>query len=155
MGAMKTKQKSANSKPTKTKRYEGFTAEERAAMRDRVQEQKTAKNAAEGENEVQAKLAEMPERDRVLGKAFHALVKASAPGLTARTYYGMPAYAKDGKVLCWFKPADKFKVRYATIGFSDVAKLDDGTMWPTEYALTKLADTEAAKLRALLKKAAS
>jgi hypothetical protein len=129
----------------------GFTAEERSAMRERARESKADK--ADGESDVLAKIAEMPERDRAMAERVHALIKASAPAVSIRTYYGMPAYAKDGNVVCWFKSADKFKTRYATLGFSDKAKLDDGSMWPTEYALKELTAAEEARISALVKKA--
>jgi uncharacterized protein YdhG (YjbR/CyaY superfamily) len=128
----------------------GFTAEERAAMRERARE---AKGKAEGEGAVLEKIAEMPKPDRALAERIHAIVKASAPDLTPRTWYGMPAYAKDGKVLCFFQSAAKFKSRYAMLGFSDVANLDTGAMWPTYFALTELSETEEKKISALVKKA--
>src|SRR5690349_11005471 len=118
---MKSRQKTAKSAATKTKRYEGFTAEERAAMRDRVREQKVAGRKADSEAEVLAKIAEMPERDRALAKQLHALVKANAPSLAPRLWYGMPAYTRDEKIVCYFKAADKFKTRYAQFGFEDPA----------------------------------
>jgi len=127
----------------------GFTAEERAAMRERAQEQK----AVAGESEVLAKIAEMPDADRVLAERLHALIKASAPGLSTKTWYGMPAFAKDGNIVCFFQSADKFKARYAMLGFSDKAKLDDGTMWPTYFALTELTAEDEAQIAALVKKA--
>ncbi len=151
---MKTKQKSAKSSTAKTKRYDGFTAEERAAMKDRVKEMKAAKDQADGESEVLAKIAGMPEPDRALGKQFHALVQASAPALAPRLYYGMPAYAKDGMALCWFKPGSKFKMRYAKFEFSDVANLDEGAIWPVGYAITKLTGADEKRLAELVKKAA-
>ena len=129
----------------------GFTAEERAAMRERAKELKSAG----GEKEVLAKIAEMPKSDRDMAERLHAIVKDSAPDLTARTWYGMPAYAKDDKVVCFFKSAAKFKSRYATLGFSDKANLDDGAMWPTDFALKKLTAAEEKKIAALLKKAVS
>ena len=131
----------------------GFTAEERAAMRERVKELKASKNRADAEKDVLAKIAEMPKSDRVMAERLHAIVKASAPDLAPRTWYGMPAYAKDGKVVCFFQSADKFKSRYATFGFSDRANLDQGAMWPTSFALTELTDAEEKKIVALLKKA--
>ncbi|HZU12298.1 MAG TPA: DUF1801 domain-containing protein [Chloroflexota bacterium] len=146
---MKDTQKSANSTTDRASR--GFTSEERAAMRERAKEQK----AAAGESEVLAKIAEMPEADRVLGERLHALIKATAPDLTPRTWYGMPAYAKDGNIVCFFQCADKFKTRYATLGFSDKANLDDGTMWPTTYALTELTAADEARITELIKKAVS
>jgi uncharacterized protein YdhG (YjbR/CyaY superfamily) len=127
----------------------GFTAEERAAMRERAKELKSAG----GESEVLAKIAEMPKADRAMAKRLHALIKASAPELSPRTWYGMPAYAKDDKVVCFFRSAAKFKSRYATLGFSDKANLDDGAMWPTDFALKKLTAAEEKKIAALVKKA--
>lgn len=131
----------------------GFSAEERAAMRERAQELKA--NAVDGESAVLAKIAEMKGPDRALAKRLHALIRKSAPDLSPRTWYGMPAYAKDGKVVCYFQSAGKFKSRYATIGFSDQAKLDKGAMWPTAFALTELTGAEEAKIAALVKKAVS
>jgi uncharacterized protein YdhG (YjbR/CyaY superfamily) len=137
-----------------TKTSNGFTAEERAAMKARSQELKRAKaGKADGEGDVLARIAEMPEHDRTMAERVHEIVKASAPELTPRTWYGMPAYAKDGKVLCFFKSAHKFKTRYATLGFSDTAKLDEGDMWPTDFALNELTDRVEAKVAALVKKA--
>jgi uncharacterized protein YdhG (YjbR/CyaY superfamily) len=133
------------------KATKGFTLEERSAMRERAREQKSDKT--DGESDVLAKIADMPERDRVMAERIHTLVKSTAPDLAPRTYYGMPAYAKDGNVVFWFKAADKFKTRYATLGFSDKARLDDGSMWPTEYALKELTSAEEAKVAALVKKA--
>jgi uncharacterized protein YdhG (YjbR/CyaY superfamily) len=133
----------------------GFTAEERAAMKERAQELKAAANRADGESAVLAKIAEMPQSDRAMAKRIHAIVKASAPDLVPRTWYGMPAYAKGGKVVCFFQSADKFKSRYATFGFNDVANLDEGVMWPTSFALTKLTAAEEARIGALVKKAVS
>jgi uncharacterized protein YdhG (YjbR/CyaY superfamily) len=129
----------------------GFTAEERAAMRERARELKTGN--ADGEKDVLAKIAEMPKADRAIAKRIHAIVKASAPDLTPRTWYGMPAYAKDGKVVCFFQSAHKFKSRYATFGFSDKANLDKGAMWPTTFALSGLTAAEEKKIAALVKKA--
>ncbi|TMA31534.1 MAG: DUF1801 domain-containing protein [Deltaproteobacteria bacterium] len=151
---MKDTQKSAKSATAK-KRHEGFTDEERAAMKDRVQEMKAAADKADGESAVLAKIAEMPEPDRAMGKRLHAVVKASAPALAPRLWYGMPAYAKDGKVVCFFQSGQKFKTRYATFGFSDEANLDEGAMWPTAFALTKLTAADEAKIGALVKKAVS
>ena len=133
----------------------GFTDEERAAMRERARELKAATGKAAGESDVLAKIAEMPKPDRALAERLHALIKASAPALSSRTWYGMPAYTKDDKVVCFFKSAAKFKSRYATLGFSDKANLDDGAMWPTDFALKKLTDTEEKKIVALVKKAVS
>ena len=158
---MKDAQKSAKSATAKNKRFEGFTAEERAAMKEHAHEQKVAARrgqgaaAAEGESDVLAKIAELPEPDRVLAERLHALIMASAPALSPRTWYGMPAYAKDGKVLCFFQSAQKFKTRYATLGFNDAAKLDEGSMWPTAFALTKLTAADEARIGALVKKAAN
>jgi hypothetical protein len=136
------------------KRSSGFTAEERAAMKERSRELKTARaGKADGESEVLAKIAEMQDHDRGMATRLHEIIKASAPGLSARTWYGMPAYAKDGKVLCFFKPADKFKTRYATLGFSDQANLDEGAMWPVEFALRELDATEEASITALVRRA--
>jgi uncharacterized protein YdhG (YjbR/CyaY superfamily) len=134
-----------------TKTSKGFTAEERAAMKERVQELKAGKT--DGESDVLAKIAEMPKSDRVMAKRIHAIVKASAPELAPRTWYGMPAYSKDGKVVCFFQSAAKFKARYATIGFNDKANLDQGNMWPTSFALKELTAAEEKKLGALVKKA--
>jgi uncharacterized protein YdhG (YjbR/CyaY superfamily) len=156
-----TKPAKKTAKSTAAKASEGFTAEERAAMKDRAQELKTAArrgpraDAADGEGDVLAKIAEMAESDRAMAERLHTIVKASAPGLAPRTWYGMPAYSKDGSVVCYFKPAQKFKTRYATLGFSDKANLDDGAMWPTEYALKKLTRSDEARIRALLKQAVS
>jgi uncharacterized protein YdhG (YjbR/CyaY superfamily) len=141
--------------------YEGFTAEERAAMKDRAEELKATGRRgsraaqADGESEVLAKLAEMDEPDRVLGERLHAIIKAAAPSLSPRTWYGMPAYAQDGKLICFFQSAQKFNSRYATLGFSDKANLDDGTMWPTSYALTELTAATEARIIALVKRALS
>src|SRR6059058_2278030 len=150
---MKATPKSATSTTAKKKRYEGFTDEEKAAMMDRVQEQKVAARKAEGESDLLAKIAEMPEPDRALAKRLHAIVKASAPALSPTTWYGMPAYAKDGKVVCYFQNAQKFKSRYATLGFSDKANLDEGALWPVAFALKGLTATEAARISALVRKA--
>jgi uncharacterized protein YdhG (YjbR/CyaY superfamily) len=139
----------------KKRRYDGFTEEEKAAMQDRVKEQKVAGRKVDEEGAVLEKIAEMPESDRALGKRLHALIKASAPGLTPRLWYGMPAYAKDGKIVCFFQSSQKFRTRYATFGFSDQAKLDEGNMWPNSYALTKLTAADEARISALVKKAVS
>jgi uncharacterized protein YdhG (YjbR/CyaY superfamily) len=151
---MKGTQKSAKTTATK-KRYEGFTDEEKAAMMDRVQEQKIAARKADGESDLLAKIAELPEPDRAMAKRIHAIVKASAPALSPTTWYGMPAYAKDGKVVCFFQSAQKFKTRYATLGFSDRANLDEGGMWPNAFALMKLTAAEEARIASLVKKAVS
>jgi len=153
--ATKGPQKSAKTSTATKKRYEGFTDEERAAMMDRVQEQKIAVRKAEGESDLLAKIAEMPEPDRAMAKRLHAVIKASAPALSPTTWYGMPAYAKDGKVVCFFQSAQKFKTRYATLGFSDRANLDEGNMWPNAFALMKLTAADEARIGALVKKAVS
>jgi uncharacterized protein YdhG (YjbR/CyaY superfamily) len=132
----------------------GFTAEERAAMRERARELKAAANKEEAERDVLAKIAEMPKADRVLAERIYEIVKATAPALSPKTWYGMPAYATDdGKIVCFFKSADKFKSRYATLGFEEAAKLDDGAMWPTSFALKELSAKDEAKVAALVKKA--
>jgi len=151
---VKAKQKTAKSAATK-KRYDGFTAEEKAAMQDRVQEMKVAAQKADGESEVLAKIAELPATDRAMAKRLHAVIKASAPALSPKTWYGMPAYAKDGKIVCFFQSAQKFKTRYATLGFNDAARLDEGNMWPTAFALMKLTPADEARIGALVKKAVS
>jgi uncharacterized protein YdhG (YjbR/CyaY superfamily) len=136
------------------RKSKGFTAEERAAMRERARELKAEQNRADGESDVLAKIAEMPKQDRALAERIHAIVKAAAPGLSPRTWYGMPAYTNErGKVVCFFQSAHKFKSRYATLGFNDTANLDSGAMWPTAFALTELTPKEEAKIRALVKKA--
>ena len=150
---MKAKQKSAKSTTATKKRYDGFTGEEKAAMKDRVEEMKTAK--ADGESELLAKIAEMQKSDRAMAERVHAVIKASAPALSPKTWYGMPAYAKDGKIVCHFQPAQKFKTRYATLGFSDAARLDEGAMWPNAYALTEMTPAVEARIAALVKKAVS
>ena len=158
---MKETQKSAKSTTAKSKTSPGFTAEERAAMKDHAQELKTAARRgpraakADGESDVLAKIAEMAEPDRVMAERIHAIIKASAPDLTSRTWYGMPAYAKDGKIVCFFQPAQKFKTRYATFGFMHEANLDEGAMWPTAFALMELTAAEEARIGALVKKAVS
>jgi uncharacterized protein YdhG (YjbR/CyaY superfamily) len=148
-----TKSTKKPAKNTEGKASEGFTAEERAAMRDRVREIKAG--GSDGESEVLAKIAEMPESDRVMAERIHAIVTDTAPELTPRTWYGMPAYAKDGKVLCYFRSAQKFKTRYATFGFSDKANLDDGGMWPTDYAVKQLNAADEKRVAALVKQAVS
>ena len=135
-----------------TTKNEGFTAEEKAAMRARARELKAAED---GETAVRTAIAAMSPRDRALAKRLHAIVKESAPDLSPKTWYGMPAYAKDGKVVCFFRDATKFKERYAMFGFNDIANLDKGSMWPIAYALKELTAADAAKIRALVKKAAS
>lgn len=134
---------------------DGFTAEERAAMKERGQELKAARRGADAESDVLTKIAEMPAPDRSMAERIHAIVKASAPNLAPKTWYGMPAYARDGKVVCFFQSADKFKARYATFGFNDAANLDDGSMWPTSFALKQLTAADEKRIAALVKKAAS
>jgi uncharacterized protein YdhG (YjbR/CyaY superfamily) len=157
---MKDTRKSAKSTAI-DKTSEGWTDEERAAMRGRAQELKAAARRgpragkADGESDVLAKIAEMPEPDRAMAERLHAVIKASAPALSPRTWYGMPAYAKDGNVVCFFQSAQKFKTRYATFGFSDKANLDEGAMWPTAFALKELTSAEEARIGALVKKAVS
>jgi len=150
-------QKSAKSTTATGKTSKGFTAEERVAMKERAQEVKAAARAdkVDGESAVLAKIAEMPQPDRAMAERLHAIVKASAPALSPRTWYGMPAYAKDGKVVCFFQSAQKFKTRYATVGFSDAANLDRGALWPVAFALKELTAAEEAKIGALVKKAVS
>ena len=147
----KATQKSAKSTAATGNRYKGFTEGEKGAMRDRVQELKV--DAADGESVVLAKIAEMPGPDRALGKRLHTIIKASAPRLSPRLWYGMPAYAKDGKIICFFQPAGKFKTRYATLGFNDTANLDEGALWPVAFALTELTTADEARIGALVKKA--
>jgi hypothetical protein len=153
--AKKGTQQSATSTTATDKTPGGWTDEERAAMKERARELKAAAGKADGERDVLAKIAEMPEPDRVMGERLHAIIKAGAPDLTPRTWYGMPAYAKDGKVVCFFTPASKFKERYATLGFNATANLDEGTMWPTSFALTELTAADEARIAALVKKAVS
>lgn len=131
----------------------GFSAEERAAMKERAQELKAQAKKADGESAVLARIAEMPEPDRSMAERLHAVIKASAPILMPRLWYGMPAYAKDGKVVCFFQAASKFNTRYATLGFSDAASLDEGAMWPVAFALKELTAAEEERIRALVKKA--
>jgi uncharacterized protein YdhG (YjbR/CyaY superfamily) len=156
MSAKKATRKTARSTPGGDKKSKGFTAEERAAMKERAQELKAEAAKADRESAVLAKIAEMPEPDRAMAKRLHALVKAGAPALSPKTWYGMPAYAnKDGKVVCYFTPASKFNSRYATFGFNDDANLDEGAMWPTSFALKELTAAEEAKIGRLVKKAVS
>ncbi|MEX2029555.1 MAG: DUF1801 domain-containing protein [Anaerolineales bacterium] len=160
MSLKKSTQKSAKRAAAAGKKSKGFTDDERAAMKERVKELKAEErrgaDKAEGERDLLAKIAEMPGPDRALAKRIHAIVKASAPGLLPKTWYGMPAYAnKDGKAVCFFQAAEKFKARYATFGFSDQANLDDGPMWATSFALKELTAADEAKIGALVKKAAS
>jgi uncharacterized protein YdhG (YjbR/CyaY superfamily) len=155
---MATQKKAAKTSTAKGKAPSGFTAEERAAMKERAQELKAEArrtNKADAEAALLAKIAEMPEPDRSMAERLHAIIKESAPVLSPKLWYGMPAYAKDGKVVCFFQSADKFKSRYATFGFNDDANLDDGTMWPTSFALKELTPAGEAKISALVKKAVS
>jgi uncharacterized protein YdhG (YjbR/CyaY superfamily) len=158
----KAAKKSGSSTVATERKSEGFTAEERAAMKERARELKAetsrgarGKKNADGESEVLAKIAEMQGSDRAMATRIHAIVKASAPALSPKTWYGMPAYARDGKVVCFFQSAQKFKSRYATFGFSDEANLDEGAVWPTSFALKNLTDAEEARIGALVKKAVS
>ena len=155
MSPKKDTQKSAKRTTVTDKKFKGFTDEERAAMKERVQEMKAAANKADGESAVLAKIAEMSEPDRAMAKRLHAIIKASAPALSPRTWYGMPAYAKDGEVVCFFQNAQKFKTRYATFGFSDAANLDEGALWPVAFALKELTAAEEARIGALVKRAVS
>jgi len=161
MSPKRDTQKSVKSTTATDKKSKGFTSEERAAMKDRAQELKAEAGRgpragkADGESDVLAKIAEMPEPDRAMAKRLHAIIKASAPALSAKTWYGMPAYAMDGKVVCFFQSAQKFNSRYATFGFSDTAKLDEGAMWPTSFALKELTATEETRIAALVKRAMS
>ncbi|MBD0424611.1 DUF1801 domain-containing protein [Streptomyces sp. NPDC052309] len=158
---MPNRKSSTENAGTTAEQYNGFTAEERAAMKEHAQEQKKAaarrgtraEKEAAAERDVLAKIAEMPESDRVLAERIHDIVKTAAPSLTPRLWYGMPAYARDGKVLCFFQGAQKFKSRYSTLGFSDEAELDDGAMWPTAYALKELTAADEERISALVKKA--
>jgi len=152
MSPKKDTGKSAKSTSVNNKKFKAFTDEERLAMKERVQELKDA-GKADGESAVLAKIAGMPESDRAMGKRLHALIKASAPALSPRLWYGMPAYAKDGKVVCFFQSAQKFNTRYATFGFSDKANLDEDAMWPVAFALKELTLAEEARIGALVKKA--
>ena len=155
----KDTQNPANSTSATRKRNKGFTADERAALKARAQELKAearaSKDKAAGESAALAAITAMKEPDRAMARRLHAMVKASAPELSPKTWYGMPAYAKDGKVVCYFREAAKFKDRYATFGFNDTANLDEGAMWPTAFALTKLTADDEARIGALVKKAAS
>jgi len=159
MSPKKDRHKSARSASAIHKKDKGFTDEERAAMKERAQELKAEaranKNKADGESDVLARIAEMTEPDRSMAKRLHAIVKASAPTLSPKTRYGMPAYAKDGKVVCFFQGAQKFNTRYPTFAFSDTANLDEGAMWSTAFALKELTATEEARISALVKKAVS
>ena len=158
---MKDTQKSAKSTTAKNKTSGAFTDEERAAIKERAREERAAARRgpraakADGESDVLAKIADMRETDRAMAERIHAVIKASAPALSPRTWYGMPAYAKDGKVVCFFQSAQKFNTRYATLGFNDAANLDEGTMWPTAFALTELTAADEARIGTLVKKAVS
>jgi uncharacterized protein YdhG (YjbR/CyaY superfamily) len=156
MSTKKATQKSAKSTTATNKKSNGFTAEERAAMRERAKELKAEREKADGESALLEKIAEMPKSDRAMGKRLHAIIKANAPVLSPKTWYGMPAYAnEDGKVVCFFQNAQKFKSRYATLGFNHAANLDKGAMWPTAFALKELTAAEERKIAALVKKAVS
>jgi uncharacterized protein YdhG (YjbR/CyaY superfamily) len=144
-----------NDRKERTMASKGFTAEERAAMKERARELKASASKADGERDVLTKIAEMPKTDRAMAKRLHAIVTASAPELAPKTWYGMPAYAKDGKVVCFFKSAEKFKTRYATLGFEEAANLDEGAMWPTSFALPQLTAADERRIAALVKKAVS
>ena len=148
MNPVKSTAKKSTQKPAK-----GLTAEERAALKERIKEEKAEREGKAAESDVLAKIAEMPKSDRVMAKRIHEIIKASAPSLTPKTWYGMPAYAKDGKVVCFFTAASKFNSRYATFGFNDSATLDEGDMWPTSFALKELTAAEEKKIAALVKKA--
>jgi uncharacterized protein YdhG (YjbR/CyaY superfamily) len=155
MSPKKVTQESDKSTTAIGKTSKGFTDEERVAMKERAQELKAAAKMVDGESAVLAKIAEMSEPDRAMGERLHAIIKASAPTLSPRLWYGMPAYAKDGKVVCFFQSAQKFNTRYATLGFSDAANLDEGALWPVAFALKELTAAEEAKIGALVKKAVS
>jgi uncharacterized protein YdhG (YjbR/CyaY superfamily) len=152
---MKDTPKSAKSTTARRQTYEGFTAEERAAMKDHARDLKAAAAKEDGESAVLAKIAEMTEPDRAMGQRVHAVIMASAPDLSPRLWYGMPAYAKDGKIVCHFQPAQKFKTRYATLGFSDQANLDEGTIWPVAFALAELTADNEARIGELVQRAVS
>jgi uncharacterized protein YdhG (YjbR/CyaY superfamily) len=153
--AKKGTKKSTKSTTASGGKSKGFSDFERAAMKERAKELKAEADKADGESALLAQIAKMPGPDRAMAKRLHAIIKAGAPGLSPKTWYGMPAYAKDGKVVCFFQSADKFKARYATFGFSDTANLDEGTMWPTSFALKELTPAAEAKIAALVKKAVS
>ena len=159
MSPKKDTQKSAKSTTAIGKKFKGFTDEERSAMKERAQELKAEaranKDKAEGESAVLAAIAAMPESDRAMGERLHAIITASAPALAPKTWYGMPAYARDGKIVCFFQSAQKFDTRYATFGFNDTANLDEGAMWPTAFALKELTAAEEKRIGALVKKAVS
>jgi uncharacterized protein YdhG (YjbR/CyaY superfamily) len=153
--AKKGTEKSAKRTTKRGEAFSGFTAEERAAMKERAKELKAAKTKEEGERALLAKIAEMPEPDRTMAERLHAIITKSAPTLSPKTWYGMPAYARDDEIVCFFKSADKFKSRYATFGFEEAANLDEGTMWPTSFAVKRLTAADEKKIGALVKKAVS
>jgi uncharacterized protein YdhG (YjbR/CyaY superfamily) len=156
MSARKATQKSTKKSPAAGKKSTGFSAEERAAMKERAQELKAEARKADGESALLAKVAEMKGSDKAMARRLHEIVKASAPALLPKTWYGMPAYAnKEGKVVCYFQSAEKFNSRYATFGFSDEANIDDGAMWPTSFALKELTAADEAKIKRLVKRAVS
>ena len=155
MSAKKSTQKSAKRTTAAGVKSKGFTYDEKAAMKERAKELKAEALKADGESALLAKIAELPAAERAMAKRLHAIIKASAPALASKTWYGMPAYAKDDKIVCFFQSADKFKSRYATLGFSDEAKLDEGAMWPTSYALKELTAADEARISALVKRAVS
>ncbi|GCE29152.1 hypothetical protein KDA_46360 [Dictyobacter alpinus] len=152
-------QESVKSTAAFNKKSRGFTDEERAAMKERAkelkEEERASRNKQQGESDVLAKIAELPESERVMATRLHEIIKTSAPVLSPKTWYGMPAYARDGKIVCFFQSAQKFNTRYATLGFSDMAALDEGVMWPTSFALTELTEASEARISALVKKAVS
>ncbi len=154
MSPKKATKTSAKSTTSSSKKSAGFSDFERAAMKERARELKAEAEKADGESAALAAIGAMKEPDRAMAKRLHAIIKANAPALSPKTWYGMPAYARDGKVVCFYQSAQKFKTRYATLGFSDEAKLDDGSLWPTSFALKELTAAEEAKIAALLKKAA-
>jgi uncharacterized protein YdhG (YjbR/CyaY superfamily) len=155
MAEKATAKKSTTASAKRTGAGSKFTAEERAAMKERAKELKAAKTKEEGERALLEKIAEMPKPDRVMAERLHAIVTKSAPNLSPKTWYGMPAYAKDDQIVCFFKSADKFKSRYATLGFEEAANLDEGAMWPTSFALKRLTAADEKKIGALVKKAVS
>jgi hypothetical protein len=155
MSAKKSTQKAAKTTTAASKKSTGFTADERAAMKERARELKAEAEKADGESAVLAKIAEMQGSDRTMAKRLHEIIKASAPELSPKTWYGMPAYARDGKIICFFQSAQKFQARYATLGFNDGANLDEGSMWPTAFALKELTAAQEARISALVKKAVS
>ena len=155
MAEKKSARKATTASAKRTGATTKFTAEERAAMRERAQELKAEAQKADGERALLAKIAEMPEPDRTMAERLHAIITKSAPTLSPKTWYGMPAYARDDEIVCFFKSADKFKSRYATFGFEEAANLDEGTMWPTSFAVKRLTAADEKKIGALVKKAVS